>query len=57
MKEFDVDKRYFYEELTACPECGGINVEATQGPNIEGYTEYRCHSCGHYFVTKSIHIA
>ena len=39
---------------TSCPECGSYSVYPTTQPDEDGYVEYRCDDCGHYFVEVAV---
>lgn len=41
---------FFDDEELCCPECGSADIIGTSEPDDDGLVEYRCRSCGHYFV-------
>ena len=39
--------------MIECPECASTNVWPMTTEDAEGFVEYRCSDCGHYFVEES----
>ena len=37
----------------SCPECSSLAIQPTDEPDEDGFVEYRCTDCGHYFVDEA----
>lgn len=42
------------DNAPSCPICGSYEVQQTRQPDLDGFCEYHCDSCGQYFVAEAI---
>ena len=46
-------KLIIYSKDPECPECYSPEVEPVSDPDDDGFVEYHCSECGHYFVDNA----